>query len=1167
MISIKNIISISKYERKILMRSWFFRIFGLFSIVLLVLLNIIMFTAPTTSSWTNRAVAANIPYFNVLLINIAQAIILIFLASDFLRRDKKLDTTETIYSRAITNGEYVIGKTLGVLSIFLGMVILVLLIALVFNFIKQDTPIVWQAYLFYPILITIPTIIFILGLSFIAMILIKNQAVTFILLLGYIGLSLFFLNDKLFGVWDYMSFYLPMVYSDFIGFADFEKIILHRLTYFFLGIAFIFATIRWLNRLAQTGRWNNLNVFLFLLFLFLGTLSGFGFFQLNNKAFSNREFYQSINQRLASDLTPDVISNNLEVHHEGNLLKINSDLLLANPSSEPMDTINLSLNPGFTNLQITLKDQPADFVREGHIIRIIPGHPLLKGDSLAIRMGYSGTPIEDVCYLDIPDKTILQRKKTLFLNIGKHYGIVSSNYVLLTPEILWYPIAGVTYNRKTLLPNALDFSKFTLKVEARQGMTVFSQGEKTISEDGISAFTPEMDLNGLSLVIGAYEQRTIKIDSLDLSLAILPGHDFFSKNFTHIIDTLPDLIKQYKYEYEVENVKLSYPFKRATLIEVPLQYHAYQRNTTQVVQNVQPEMFFIPEKGSGISTMDFARFQYMETRRNRNEELVRTPEEIERDVFRRFITQTFFIENSRSSGRMGGSIIPSGVFNLSGISFSRNPYSAFPQYYSFKTGFVSSEIPIFNTMMESYLNGGFNTSPFMGSVEGMTDIEKANLTLRDYSLYEVMNSWRNDLASTIISQKGYFLMTSLKNRVGIQEFDDFIYNYIETHNFSVINLDQFRQDFSDKFNVDINPYLASINTLGEIPVFLFSDISYIQTRDDYGQVYMVRFSATNTGKVKGLIDVTFESGRGFRSGSASEAEERIYELDSAQTKEFQVVLYEQPRIMTINTIISENIPSTIRQFLRQSENSREIPYEYEEVLDHQVTKGYENEIVVDNEDPGFSFQIKNTQSKLKSFIESKEKVDEGISYSGAFFNRIPKKWTAITNSSLYGNVRLSAMITSGNPVADQFVRWKTPLPSASLYNVYVYIPLNILVDRSSMRGGLNSGGRSGGGRSGGGRSGGSPSGEGGQGEGSAGGRQAGAPKIADEGSSYNYTIISKNGKEHVEFVLENVTDGWNKIGSFDLPADTVTVELSNKTSGKRVVADAVKFVKANDLIQ
>ncbi len=63
-------------------------------------------------SWDMKAISSVIPYVNLLLLNTVQAIIAIFLASDFLKRDKKLDTTDVIYIRSMSNGEYVAGKTI-----------------------------------------------------------------------------------------------------------------------------------------------------------------------------------------------------------------------------------------------------------------------------------------------------------------------------------------------------------------------------------------------------------------------------------------------------------------------------------------------------------------------------------------------------------------------------------------------------------------------------------------------------------------------------------------------------------------------------------------------------------------------------------------------------------------------------------------------------------------------------------------------------------------------------------------------------------------------------------------------------------------------------------------------------------------------------------------------
>ena len=69
------------------------------------------------------------------------------------------------------------------------------------------------------------------------------------------------------------------------------------------------------------------------------------------------------------------------------------------------------------------------------------------------------------------------------------------------------------------------------------------------------------------------------------------------------------------------------------------------------------------------------------------------------------------------------------------------------------------------------------------------------------------------------------------------------------------------------------------------------------------------------------------------------------------------------------------------------------------------------------------------------------------------------------------------------------------------------------------------------------------------------------PEFADKGTDYNYTISSNEGSESLVFELNSPEDGWNRLGSFHFPADTAVIRLSNDTDGRRVIADAVKFVK------
>jgi ABC-type transport system involved in multi-copper enzyme maturation permease subunit len=183
-----NIRTVAQYEAKTLRRSWFFRLFSIGALIIFTFFNIGMFSPIGGEQWSMISIPASVPLINMYLLNIAQAIVVIFLAADFLKRDKKLDTNEVLYTRSMSNFEYVIGKTWGILRLFLGLDILILLLGLVVNITSKSMTIDFMAYFSYLFIICVPTILFSLGLAFVLMSLIRNQALTFLLLLGYAAL-------------------------------------------------------------------------------------------------------------------------------------------------------------------------------------------------------------------------------------------------------------------------------------------------------------------------------------------------------------------------------------------------------------------------------------------------------------------------------------------------------------------------------------------------------------------------------------------------------------------------------------------------------------------------------------------------------------------------------------------------------------------------------------------------------------------------------------------------------------------------------------------------------------------------------------------------------------------------------------------------------------------
>jgi ABC-type transport system involved in multi-copper enzyme maturation permease subunit len=211
LLSINKIFTVGVYEMKTLLRGWFFRIFAGLSVLIIGIFNIAANIPDSGAPFIYRALPASLPYINLLVLNIGQAIVAVFLASEFLKQDRKNDTIEVIYARSMTNAEYILGKAFGVLLVFLFLNILMLSIGVGFSFLSGDASQGILEYLYYPLLISLPTLVYILGLSFFMMIVTRNQAITFIVLLGYIALSVFYLDKKFYQVFDFIAYQIPMM--------------------------------------------------------------------------------------------------------------------------------------------------------------------------------------------------------------------------------------------------------------------------------------------------------------------------------------------------------------------------------------------------------------------------------------------------------------------------------------------------------------------------------------------------------------------------------------------------------------------------------------------------------------------------------------------------------------------------------------------------------------------------------------------------------------------------------------------------------------------------------------------------------------------------------------------------------------------------------------------
>ncbi len=1150
--TIRIIATIAWFEMLVLFRSWFFRIFtGLILLVLLVMnINVL---SDTGGNWAIKAIAANVPYFNILILSLTQAFIAMFLALDFLKRDKKLDTSEVIFTRSMSNWDYIWGKTFGILTVFLVLNFLVLLLALIINMVMGDVSVNWMAYLYYPLIISIPSLIFILGFSFMVMSVLKNQAIALVILLGYTGMIMFFGKDKFDFIFDYMGFRLPMVHSDMIGFGFEGRLLLQRGIYFFLGLSFISGSILLMKRLPQSKFHSTISWFMTI---GLAAAAVIGIFTYaGTTAYDNHFRSEMITLNDQNFKTPSLNTDacDLNIKHHGRSITVDAKMSFTNKTNESISKTVFSLNPGLKLEELTLNGAKASFDRKDHLVFVTLPQPLASGQSVQAEFNYKGGIDERVCNLDIKDEQAAEKWGPDFLiAIRKRFAILEPDYVLLTPECAWYPIPGVLHGSTISIHPTWNFSTFKASVETKTGLQPIMQGK--VEQSGNSwVFNPENPLPGMTLIIGAYKPSNLLAGGVDFELNIIKGHDYFSKVLDSISDTLPKFVGDMKQDLE-RRLGLKYSYKRLRLIEVPAQFYAYSRLWIKNRDFLQPEMILLPEMGGMLSRSGFAQElrQSKKSAKEREESL--SEKEIQLRVLRNFISENF--QPGASDNRMS--------FNMNGPSMSTDTdkkFSLFPNFFTFVNHLGSSQYPVLNIALEAYLSNSGDTQMggFGMGTSGLSAAEQANVELQKKSFKKLLSTDMDNLAlRQVIDAKGKYFFTYLEAIAGSVDFMPFILDEIAKSHYKTIEFAEFSADFKSKFRFDADSLANRWFNADQLPGYLIGHVRVIEVQQDDRTRYQLLYDVSNPSKESGLLQVTLraggrggmgggrQGGGGGRGGASfalagrNAATDKFLVVPAGQAFQIGYVLDDQPRAMSVNTMISTNLPNNISYPFPKLEQIKGFdPMEGQKPISLILTMSEPGEIVVDNEDPGFSTAGAATVSRMVKWLKINAK-NPNVPYESMRSWRPPTFWTPIIQSGFYGDfIRSAVYMKSGDGSVS--VVWRTLIQKPGFYDVYTFLNPNLA--RMGMR--FGGGGGGGGGQR--------PQG------GGPGGAQGGMPEIADE---YHFTIFHSEGKEDVTIALKSAETGWNKLGSFYYGgADTAKIIMTNKNTGKTVVADAVKWVK------
>ncbi|MBK6267321.1 hypothetical protein JKA74_19925 [Marivirga sp. S37H4] len=1113
MISIKNILTISRFESKVLWRNWFFRILAVAGIGFLSLLFILEFSEVNTPDWDQLSNSWMMPYAGMILISIPQVAAVIFLATGLIKKDKKVDTNEVFFVRPITNLDYVLGKALALFKLFFLLNMVLVCIPLIINITNPYTTFNPLAYIVYPLLTSIPTIIFTTGVAFLAVTLLKNQPITIVLLLGIAGVQLIYYFDQFSNILDFMAFRLPMYISEISGFADMEFALWQRAFYLITGVACLFITAIFLDRLSSHRVAIISTAVIGVVFLGISSFIMLRLWDMRQEPIKLRQEMITVNGKWADVPNVDIVSNAIDLEWLGSSISATSEMVVRNINQQPLEKVYFTLNPGLIVDEVLVGNKPLEFKRNQHIISLEQGFTLAPNQEVKVLIKYHGSIKESAAHLEVDQKRFESAREYFVHSMQKKYAFLQPDYVLLTKDVFWYPDIEIGYSSKSPRKARQSFIDFQLKVKTAEGKMAISQGDPVIKGDTYE-FNPEYPLPQISLAIGDYVKKEILVDSITYAVYHYPKNDYFLKELDQLQDTLSYLITDLVNEYE-DAQKLSYPFKRLNFVEAPISFMAYNKVYESHQAYLQPETVYWPEEGGNISQFDLRRQKiYMDKQANAQNQVL-TDKQKQANVFNDLIKKIF-------TGQIGAEYV------FDGYHEDVADYSLFPNYYDYNAGIVSREWTLLNRSIATYLK---NEKPpqtdYSRNKNGISFTEECNNLMRESSLQEILSGAEFNKIQKSVSLKSQYLFSYIGQLVGENNFKTFLYNWLNAHQHQLTHYEELREALISEFSLDIDPIIRKVYSESDQAAYEILDIQKYEVLDGDRKRYQLLIKVKNSGENDGVLEVKFNTGGNLIANQddddvflqkvnkeLAESTARNFVLRQGETKLLGFVMDEKPNNITLNTIISKNIPSEIVLAIGPlTKREGGALFEGERVIiEEKASNLYE--IIVDNEDSEFSSFSPIKPTYLKAYLDSRKTTEQ--KYYGSW-DRPYSSWQATTGSEFYGTVIRSAHFTrSGN--GEKVATWTPEIKEEGFYDIYTYMKGK---NQNEFRG-----------------------------------------KDGDNKQFYyHYTIQHADGADNITYNISNAEPGWNFLGSYYFNQNGGSVSLSDECGLRTVYADAIKWVK------
>lgn len=1032
---------------------------------------------------------------------------IVFLGFDVRARDVRDGIAEVLDSRPLTNVELLCGRFISLFfSAWLPIVLLAFLMQGLGWLLPQlGSPVgeLVEPYLlfFFVVSMAIPGIALAIALVFAVTLIVRNRLIAALvsvaILLGAYA-AVFAIPVALAQWVDFFGTTLAPVGSDIVPMLTVAGGLTQRLGVLALALAFLALAIAVHPRLDGGAR--KPPVVTAASLMVVGLL-GVGFSAHGFAARADKiGHWRAAHQARAAEVVADIqsISGSVDIT-PGRWLGANLSVVVSAPADRGLGHLLFTLNPGLSVLEVTAAGRTVKFDHSDGLLDIVLDRPLSAGERLSLTMRYGGRPDVLFGYLDsaIESESRPVRDQQIAV-LGKERGIFDRRYVALTPGIRWLPAAGPDVGRDDPRKRAADYFKLALEVEVPASWLVAGPGKREHlgTTDGRARFRFAPAPSVPEVALMASQFRSVATQIDGITFEVLL-HLSHDRNLKVLADSRKEIEQWIADRLDVAaRAGLAYPFDAFTVVEVPNGLRSYGGGWQLATTFAPPAMMLLRETSFPTARFDVD-VSAMFGKRDLKAE--GGAARVNRDRLVRFFRNDI----------SGGNVFAGAARSFFADRTSAVGEGAIPLNFvlqDLSTLLISGRTSYFSA--HAFENvGQLASSGAIGLVGGQdladvlvsTRAERAAVwdTALDVSLAR-MDPWKDPPRTVdLLTLKGGRMAQTIYDTLGPQGVGALLADLLEHHAANTFTLADFIAT-GRRVNADLGSLFEDWVGGTGLPGFVTESAEVYRLPDEPGKAsrYQMLLRLSNPEPVAGFARVDWQM-----KESGAPTSSKPIRFPGRSTVEFGAVLSAPPFSASVHPYLSLNRGD----FSVALSSPEAIPLRDVEPLDgaREVPFGSghvdDKRIVADDLDPGF---------RIAGGKEDAGELDQGLPVADGL-NVTPRTWSRRFNESAWGRYRHTfAHIAAGDGTRHAIM--PAQLPAAGLWALEIYLPF--------------------------------------------------VPYLpANARGTWHLEIVGEGVRELVAYDANAANVGWNRVGEYRLPGGKVSVELSSKTDGIMVIADAISW--------